>query len=349
MDKGSGQRTSPSTNAQHHPTIVSTAGESPEELWEERSNLDGVLLSGIAYGILFTLAIQTIHQLLRLPRTEAPKWMIAQVIAFLALGTCGFGINARITQRTFIDDRGFPGGPNAASVALFRSPLSVGGFVCFTVMSWLADAVVLWRFTIFWGRNYVAAGFPLLMFLGAIACSLTFIIALFVPSATADPTSFLAIYGGNFGLAFWSLSVSLNVVLTVSIAAKILWVRRHLVDVLGRQHARQYTSIAALLVESAALYAFWSTAFIVSYARASPMKDVLLPSLGQIQGIAPILIIRRMAQGRAWSRNTMNLRGSNLTGIISSSEVIMRDLDIPPDEAPLGLDGVAMKRIVETR
>ncbi|EGO22260.1 hypothetical protein SERLADRAFT_409827 [Serpula lacrymans var. lacrymans S7.9] len=73
---------------------------------------------------------------------------------------------------------------------------------------------------------------------------------------------------------------------------------------IGAAHAAQYTGIATLLIESSALYALWSIIFLVLYAINNPVQFVFLASLAEVQIIAPLLIIVRVAQGKAWTRNT---------------------------------------------
>jgi hypothetical protein len=102
------------------------------------------------------------------------------------------------------------------------------------------------------------------------------------------------------------LSIALNIILTLSIATKIWIARFRIQKLLGVNSSAsgQYVSVASMLVESAALYAVWSIVFLICYVRNTPLQNILLPPLGQIQGIAPVLIVFRVAQGRAWSRNT---------------------------------------------
>ncbi|KZV78030.1 hypothetical protein EXIGLDRAFT_692990 [Exidia glandulosa HHB12029] len=56
-----------------------------------------------------------------------------------------------------------------------------------------------------------------------------------------------------------------------------------------------------MLVESAALYSAFSLIFIVAYGRNSPVQNLFLPPLAQIQCIAPLLILLRVAYGRAYN------------------------------------------------
>jgi hypothetical protein len=79
-----------------------------------------------------------------------------------------------------------------------------------------------------------------------------------------------AIFGipliSNLGTAFWSISVSLNVVSTLLIAGQLIWHQRTLRQA-GFRHGNQYMTIAAILAESAALYSIAGLIYIPLFAR----------------------------------------------------------------------------------
>ena len=87
----------------------------------------------------------------------------------------------------------------------------------------------------------------------------------------------------SFGIAYWSMSVALNLGITSAIVARLLFMRSRLQSVLGPRHTELYTSVAALLIESAALYSVWALANIILYARVDVMQNIVLGPLGQIQ------------------------------------------------------------------
>ena len=87
----------------------------------------------------------------------------------------------------------------------------------------------------------------------------------------------------NFGVAYWSMSVGLNLGITAAIVARLLYMRSRLQTLLGSRSTELYTSVAALLIESAALYSVWALANIILYARADIMQNIVLGPLGQIQ------------------------------------------------------------------
>ncbi|KAJ7697027.1 hypothetical protein B0H17DRAFT_1052646, partial [Mycena rosella] len=251
-------------------TSFAPPGESSFDLWVERSNLDGVLLAGVAYGILFILTVQTLIMFFGRAKVQRPWGLIAYVVVMFILGSLGLAGNAKFNEMTFIDDRNIPGGPNAFTSEFFTTPVNVMAFVAYIMMSWLADGLVLWRFTVIWNYKYWLAAVPALMYLGSVVSSILLIVA-----TLKTDSEFWGNAAVQFGTAYWSLSIALNVTLTVAIVLRLWLVRRRARTVLGNQHARQYTSIAAMLIESAALYAVWSTVFLASYVRQSPLENIL--------------------------------------------------------------------------
>jgi len=279
-------------------------GETPSELWLEKSNLDGVVLAGFGYGIFFTLFVQCFRALLcNMSLKGKAKWIIIGYITILfALGTIGFGGNAKFNEMTYIEDRNYPGGPNAFTAEQYSDTVNIMSFASYVVMSWFADGLVLYRYLLIWNFNYWMLILPAVIFMGSISMSISLLVAMTRPDAT-----FWTAASVNFGLAYWSLSVSLNIILTVLIVVRLLSARNAVRKALGRQHSEMYTSLAALLVESASLYSVTGLVFIITYARGSYVQNLVLPPLGQVQGIAPLLIILRFAEGKAWSRETIEL------------------------------------------
>ena len=89
--------------------------------------------------------------------------------------------------------------------------------------------------------------------------------------------------GVNFTLPYLSLSLALNIILTIAIVLRLLTFRYRIVSVLGPQYGTQYTSIAAMIVESAALYSAVSITFLVLFGIGNPVSQVLIQSLNQFQ------------------------------------------------------------------
>jgi hypothetical protein len=125
------------------------------------------------------------------------------------------------------------------------------------------------------------------------------------------------------GIAYMALSLSVNTILTLLIITRLLQLRRRLFRAMGPSCIQTYTSLVALLVESAAPYTIVALMTVITCGVGSPIQYVLLPMLGQLQvstlimspyssshhcnphqAIPPVLIASRVAEGHALSRRT---------------------------------------------
>ncbi|KAK0209099.1 hypothetical protein DFS33DRAFT_503470 [Desarmillaria ectypa] len=275
-------------------------GESTHDLWVEKTNLNGMALALIAYGILLTMVLQCFQGLFALRTQERQWWMWIYVSAVLVLATIGVSGNQMFIQMTYINYRNYPGGPNAFTLFFYATTSNLMSFIAYIVLGWLADGLVLYRFFIIYDRNLWAVIALAIIYLGDIGSGLGLAI-----SIARSQDSFWATTSVRLGIAFWSISVGLNIVFTCLIATRLLLIRQRANAVLGPNHGSHYTSVVAIMVESAVLYSLWALVFLITYARNNPVQNILLPPLGQIEGIAPLLIILRVIRGRAWNSTTV--------------------------------------------
>ncbi|KAG6841579.1 hypothetical protein C0991_009614 [Blastosporella zonata] len=78
-----------------------------------------------------------------------------------------------------------------------------------------------------------------------------------------------------------------------------------LMKTLPEHHAKEYVSLLTIVVESASLYSVFALIFLVTYALNDPVNSVFLTVASFTQQIANYLIIYRLAQGRAWHKDTV--------------------------------------------
>ena len=118
------------------------------------------------------------------------------------------------------------------------------------------------------------------------------------------------------------ITVCLNIVLTGLLCGRLLQVSKHVSSSLGEESAKVYTSAAAILVESSALYTISGIMYLVPYALGVPLADLfgqlwtkMSVSYLQVSSkyilihinvsfskvISPLLIILRVVRGRAWT------------------------------------------------
>lgn len=327
-----------------HTFRVSTfapANETAADIWAEICNLDGTVLCAVAYGAHATLFFTCFSALLP-QRQKKPK----QTYAFLAyitlmflLGSAGFVSNARINELTFIENRDFPGGPNIFFLSVQGTPWAVLGHVAYMFATWLQDLLLIWRFFIFWERKLWMLVIPFSCFIVSFVVGTMLLIS---GSSIWQGSSF------NIFTTFWAAELTTTIVVTALIVGRLFYVRRHVRKVMGPNHDTPYLSVAAMIIESGLLISVSGLVFVICYGLNSPFQNIILSTIGQLEGIAPLLIIIRVAQGRGLSTTTplrsIGTRSSNIGFASANSRQVIPTVVIlqpsPKMEAEVEVGGV---------
>ncbi|KAI0264602.1 hypothetical protein BC834DRAFT_244098 [Gloeopeniophorella convolvens] len=106
-------------------------------------------------------------------------------------------------------------------------------------------------------------------------------------------------------IVYRTISLSSSLILTSLIAGRLLHYHRR-GRLLYSNPKSPLFSVAAILIESASLETVASLVYIITVGIRSSLQNVFLPVLGQIQIIAPMLIIYRVARGRDTVSMTSN-------------------------------------------
>ncbi|KIJ64176.1 hypothetical protein HYDPIDRAFT_90945 [Hydnomerulius pinastri MD-312] len=245
---------------------TTTSSESPSDLLNDRVNLiAATTVLGVSYGIMISLYFTTSYFLLKRlfsnsRCTSSPKsvpksrlewrktlfhFVYSSVLFILAtLYTAGNSQNAIVA---YVDNRLFVGGPYQYYVEYMTGQsVMVMADISYFLIFWMTDALILWRFIVFYHKvRYAKWIIPL-------PC---------------------AMYVG----------------------------------VVGPGVDTPYTSLAAILVESAALYGVWSFVFLILCVKGSPGQTIILTTMSQVQVIAPLLIILWIARGKAWTSSSSGI------------------------------------------
>ena len=86
----------------------------------------------------------------------------------------------------------------------------------------------------------------------------------------------------TFAVPYCSVSVGINIAMTLAIAGRILYWRWIVARKTDSAQAKSYVSLAAMVIESGASYSVLGLIFIVSYARGSNVQNVVYQALGQL-------------------------------------------------------------------
>ncbi|KAF8548282.1 hypothetical protein OG21DRAFT_1564907 [Imleria badia] len=267
------------------------------DLWLERSRLDGMLLSAVSYGecIFFLLTIQATVALTRRPRhcAQVPhhrRTLLGYVWITFVLATVGFAGNARYTEIIWIDLRDAPGGPAALIQDELSYRINVMALTCYYIMEWFMQALLLHRCFVLWGWKKTVVVPMSILYATMIAMSILVL----------AESSGAVFYNINSQLAYLCLQVGLTFLYTLLVAGRLFALRIQMRDTLGREHVRPYETAAIMVVESAALYSALGILFILTFALHSNVCNLVFLSISHVQGIVQLLIIIRVAKGRAF-------------------------------------------------
>ncbi|KZV91468.1 hypothetical protein EXIGLDRAFT_769907 [Exidia glandulosa HHB12029] len=256
--------------------------------------LDGVLVGVVAYGVHATLFFTTLTLLWHNKRKNS-TW-IAYICVLFITSSIASGSRMRTIQLGFINERNYPGGPWAWITQLNPFP-HVISMSAYLVNAWFQNGLLLYRMWIITGRKTLLIAFP---GLGQ---------TIYDKETISDQASwegweeiektfnYTAAY---LFTAYIIVAVAFNVLLTAAIAAKLLIVRERLGNYL-RDDLGKYVTASAILIESAAMYSVIGIVFVVFHGTKNPIQNLVLPTLSQVQSIASLLIIMRIAQDLAWS------------------------------------------------
>lgn len=89
----------------------------------------------------------------------------------------------------------------------------------------------------------------------------------------------------NFGTPYYSISISLNVLLTLMIVTRLVMYGKNVRNATGApaKASGLYKTAVTMLVESCALYAVSYILFIGPWATGSPVSNIFFPILAETQ------------------------------------------------------------------
>jgi len=278
----------------------------------EKANFAGILTGGIFYGIVIVLFFQCMGALFSPPNRRAGvKWgPVIYTTLMFAFATIFTAMNLDIQSISYIDNReyagddsaGLPPGPLGYQYLIYSKAISVVPNLMFLLNNWLADGLLLYRCYIIYSMNPLAIAFPSLMYLASVAMGI-----LFIYQTSQPDKSIWSSVAISFGIPYFSISLSLNMILTLLIVTRLVLHNRNVRTAMGAPpgFGGLYKAIVTMLVESSALYAVSSLLFVAPWGAGSHVADIFLPILAETQVIAPLLIIRRVADQSALTSNSV--------------------------------------------
>jgi len=188
----------------------------------------------------------------------------------------------------------------------FSLPISQMSNISFVIVDWLANGLLIYRYLVIFRNTHrfplwVVMLIPVLAYMAFFSLSVVWIIQISAPASSPWNLFHASV---NFSTSYLWMFVSLDISITMAICARLLFYRRRTSRVLGPNHGTQYTSVAAILVESSFLSSVAALLFLVPFTLNNPIQNVFSQLLGEVNIIASLLIIYRVAYGAAWVSET---------------------------------------------
>ncbi|KZV66050.1 hypothetical protein PENSPDRAFT_585881 [Peniophora sp. CONT] len=290
---------------------TSTPYYGPDEdaatIFVERTFLAGDFICGLGYGIQLVLYAACARYLWsqRHARRHVLIILVYTTVVFF-VETIFVGVQTRTVQLVYIDNRNYPGGPWTYFLSSQSLAVDVMFYATLFVITFMSDALVLWRCWVIWkapGDGWVAylvISVPFLMLIASFVMG-----TLWTLQSSQPGLSFYSALPQAYGVSYYAISLSINVILTILIVGRLLQYRASIMASLPAAHAKHYLSLATVLVESAALYSVFAVCFLVTYAVDNAINQIFLGLAQAAQQISAYLIIYRLADGKAWKTTTL--------------------------------------------
>ncbi|KAF9528134.1 hypothetical protein CPB83DRAFT_854964 [Crepidotus variabilis] len=274
----------------------------------------GNYMSGILYGVQLVMFFVTLRALFHSKNhwhsnsTSRSRFFFALYITTLTLLlTIDITVNSVWGEKMWIEGRngvgGVPGFIGTQTSVWYQTL----GSTSVVAMIFMGDALLLFRLFVIYGSRFTIIVVPGLAYLAALALAIIELVIAGEPGG-----NFFHGKAASFGVPYYALTISLNVIVTLLICFRLWKLGSVVSKALGRESAKMYTSVASILVESAAPYSMVGLMFLVPYALGSGTAIGFGQVWAKLACIAPSLIVLRVVTGRAWGRQVVTQAESGM-------------------------------------
>ncbi|KAF8802949.1 hypothetical protein BYT27DRAFT_7145525 [Phlegmacium glaucopus] len=256
-----------------------------------------VVISTVAYIIVLSLTLSYVPLLLKTSYAISRRmrnFLLVYVTFMATVSTVYFVVTIIAIRNMFGGSGSLPFFELSCGFTLldWRQPGFVNGIIaglCTLFASWGADGFMLWRCVMLYEgvwRPYRIALITFLVFIG-------------LGSYQVFSLAFVLSFGAfvSFEIVI-AATVFLNLVTATLITSRILYYKIYIQKTVGLERNSPYTTIIIICVESSALIVIFGVIYtILLFLTATPV--ILMQSMVHVYVISPLLIIYRVARGRA--------------------------------------------------
>ncbi|KAJ7752655.1 hypothetical protein B0H16DRAFT_1887207 [Mycena metata] len=240
-------------------------------------------------GLYSGLYILTLYALIYRRGTNGFNWGIFLALTSMYILSSIHAINAAVLIQFGFVEHGDTIESSIAYIAQPSLPRSLLGAIALTINTMIADFVLIWRCWTIWNRNWKIIIFPLTCTLVGAGLGFRGIAAqvAFVNNPLSNPATYI-----NFGNAYFGLILATTTSATFLIIFRIFQKTDR-----STRSSRGYDRVVEVIVESAALYLVALCIYIPLSIQG--LANVLYPQalVAQLTGIAPTLLVARVAFG----------------------------------------------------
>jgi len=250
-------------------------------------------------GLYTCLVVATFYALQRKSGIEGRRlwYWTAIVIALYFFATVHSTMTIVFEVRVFT----FHGGDPSVIEAFSNQNRVFRGIIAtmFVMTVLIADVLFIWRCWVIWERRWIICVIPILSTVAGTVLAILSIIGQVEVAEKRTP----GVVPEHFVMVttpYFILSLVTSLYSTVLISLRVILVQREMYKLgIESQYKRQYSRMVEIIVESAALNSINLIAFVILTERKSGNLDWPQDIQPQIAGIAPTLILLRVALGHA--------------------------------------------------
>ncbi|KAF8499549.1 hypothetical protein F5888DRAFT_84798 [Russula emetica] len=198
---------------------------------------------------------------------------------------------------------------NATGVNGFADETNVliGADLLISITDFIGELILIYRCWLLWSKNYWVIILPSLISIASLVCvsEVLHLLLRINPNSPIAPPSLVPL-----GLAAFSLPLGTNVIVTTLIATRIWYLSpRNARNMRGAQFpSRTGQAAIDIVVESGMLYLAVQLIFVILFAIRHPAQGIVGVIAVQTYGIAPTLILIRVALGVSSNMQTGPIR-----------------------------------------
>jgi len=267
----------------------------------ERNWYIGNAFYAILYGAQLCMFTLSAYFIRRGTGKDKSKYLyIAYSFTLLLLETIAMSADYFFGQMMWIEHRDDPGGPVVYFASHIADWYNTFGTAANVTEDFLSNALMLYRAYIFYSQPSLRwmLYFPALLFLSATAMSIAATIQSGLPGG-----DFFHGSTTNFTIPWLVLTITFNIITTAMISIRLIQMSKSVRNLLSKERAEIYTSVIAILIESAAPFSILGIVTLAVYIKNLPEALFFTSLWGGLVSFTPQAIILRVAMGSGWNKH----------------------------------------------